>query len=357
MAEYLRVPPKTGPGIGKKPAGNWETDLVLFADGFDIWYQLPADVLIRRYAHFHTNVKGSGWTSGTPAPAPIIFGADKQCWPNTSDSPPCKLAPESTLPNDAYGADTTDKVIGDSGYKKFRPRYLNAGTVFGEWGSMMEVYSKAAKKAADRMRAGEEVLSDQGVLADVWGEDLVLDELNKQKPATGGEGSVRGMGMVMDYESRLYQTMTHSHDDVKWNMVNTTPTAGDRDMDLSSNLYPAPLPPVLQLATNLVSNTIAALVHFNGPKFPLGSEDKPGWWGRMWWFNLFPEVTDVKGKGRTAKMFFERHIERVRSAGAGVASAGLGQVGGVWTDQGEWMEWEEICGKWDFVGTGGVWGI
>ncbi|KAF8418605.1 hypothetical protein EV426DRAFT_513501, partial [Tirmania nivea] len=287
MAEYLRNPPHGGPGVGKQPTGNWETDLVLFADGFDIWYQLPADVLIRRYAHFRTNVKGSGWTSSAPAPAPVIFGADKQCWPNKSDSPPCKLAPESTLPKDAYGVDTTDKVIGDSGYKKFRPRFLNSGTVFGEWGSMREVYGKAANKAADRVKAGTEVLSDQGVLADVWGEDLERDELNQKLAAIGEDSvrdNVRGMGMIMDYESRLFQTMTHSHDDVKWNMVNATPAAADWGFDLSSNLYPAPLAPALQLATNLVTNNIATLVHFNGPKFPLGSEEEPGWFGRMWWF-------------------------------------------------------------------------
>ncbi|KAF8439182.1 hypothetical protein BGX38DRAFT_1261934 [Terfezia claveryi] len=357
MAEYLRNPRQLGPGTEKT---TWETDLVLFADGFDIWYQLPSDVLIRRYTYFRTNVKGSGWTSKAPAPAPVIFGADKRCWPNKSNSPPCKLAPESCLPKDAYGADTTDKVIGKSSYKRFRPRYLNSGTVLGEWASMREVYVKAAKEAADRVRIGKEVLSDQGVLADVWGEDLERDELNRKRTGTD-EGSVRdnvrSMGIVLDYESRLFQTMTHSHDDVKWNMVNTHPTAGDRDMDLSSDIYTAPLPPVLQLATNLVSNTIAALVHFNGPKFPLGSEKKPGWWGRMWWFNLFPEVTDIIGRGRVAKMFFEGRIERARGADAGVAGAGVGQVGGVWTDKGEWIEWEEICGKWDFVGTGGVWGI
>ena len=67
-------------------------------------------------------------------------------------------------------------------------------------------------------------------MADVWGDNLERGKLNKERAATG-EGNVcdivRGMGMVVDHESRLFQTMTHSHDDVKWNMVNTTSTAGD----------------------------------------------------------------------------------------------------------------------------------
>ena len=110
-----------------------------------------------------TNKKGSGWTSSAPAPAPVIFGADKQCWPDQSHSPPCKLAPESTLPKNAYGTHTTDEIIRGSGYKKFRPRLLNSGAVIGEWGSMREVYGKAARQVADRVKTGAKVLSDQGV--------------------------------------------------------------------------------------------------------------------------------------------------------------------------------------------------
>jgi len=117
----------------------------------------------------------------------------------------------------------------------------------------------------------------------------------------------------VDHESRLFQTMTHSHDDVKWNMVNTTSTAGGWGFNLSGSLYPAMLPPALARATNLVSNNVAALVHFNGPKFPLGDEEKPGW---MWLFHLFPEVTDVNRRCQTGKKSFGRHIEMVRGAEA-----------------------------------------
>ena len=55
--------------------------------------------------------------------------------------------------------------------------------------------------------------------------------------------------------------------------------------------------------------------------------------------------------------FFERHVVMVRGA-----EAGIRKEGGVWTDQGEGMVWEEICGPYMsglriYYDTRGVWGM
>ena len=350
-AEFLRNPPA--------PIGHWASgDLVLFADGFDVWYQLPPDVMIRRYlSHFLQSTPVNA--SAPQSPDPVVFGADKFCWPNKADSLPCQLAPQSPLPPDAWGPEPTGKKDPN---KRLPPRFLNSGTVLGSWRGMREIYERAARKAHDTVKGGGEVLSDQGVLAEVWGEDLSRQRSNAAAKADDGavaHADEEGLGIVMDYESKLFMTMTHSHDDLTWGLVNTTTTTtspgSDSDPDsgdLASALFPiSPLPGQLHLATNIITSHIPALLHFNGPKFPLGDETKPGWFGRMWWFHLLPEKKEKRETGEYAKALFER----ARSGEAGLK--GARGTAGAWTDKGEWLEWKDVCGEWDFVGKGGVWDI
>ena len=261
-----------------------------------------------------------------------------------------------------YGVNQTDND--PAGYR-VRPRYLNSGTVLGGWREVRKVYERA-KKVGEGKRG--KVWSDQGVLAEVWGGEVErkMRESTDEKESRERDGG-KGLGIVMDYESELFMTMTHAHGDLKWGRVNITTS-----VDINSDLYlarthlPALLPNQLELflAQNIISNSTPALLHFNGMKFPLGNNKDTGWWDRMWWFNLPSKVMSNEDRGRTAKQLFERHVEMVRRWGDGVdynndkveAKAGR-KYGGVWTDKGVWMEWGEVCGEWDFVGRGGVWGV
>lgn len=234
---------------------------------------------------------------------------------------------------------------------------------------MKEVYQRA-NDVGEGTRG--KVWSDQGVLADVWGGELEREKVtvSVDEEGSGHAGHGKGLGMVMDYESELFMTMTHAHGDLQWARFNITTTS----VDISSGLYPARthlptlLPDQLFLAKNIISNSTPSLLHFNGMKFPLGDDNDAGWWGRMWWFNLSPEVTSKKDKGRVAKQLLEQYIETERGwrggdddggdvEGVVEAEGGARKYGGVWTDKGAWMEWGEICGDWDFVGNGGVWGV
>ncbi|KAF8421370.1 hypothetical protein EV426DRAFT_509622, partial [Tirmania nivea] len=252
IADYLSDPllPPTSPN----PI-DIDSDVVLITDGFDVWFQLPPPLLLHRYiAHF--------------PPGAVVFGADKLCWPNTASSAACRLPPESTLPNDVYGVNQTDN---DPGGYRVRPRYLNSGTVLGGWRGVREIYKRAKELGEGR---GGKVWSDQGVLAEVWGGELEREQMKESE-----------LAMVMDYESRLFMTMTHAHEDLQWEIVNITTSA-----DINSDLYltrthlPTLLHNELFLAKNIISNSTPALLHFNGMKFPLGNNKDAGWWNRMWWF-------------------------------------------------------------------------
>jgi len=52
-------------------------------------------------------------------------------------------------------------------------------------------------------------------------------------------------------------------------------------------------------------------------------------------------VADVNKRGQTGKKFFERYIEMVKGTEVGVMGAEVRMVGGVWTDQGECIEFAE----------------
>ena len=333
----------------QRPAFPYEpSDLVLMADGYDVWFQLPPDVLCSRY--IESFPKHS-----------IVFGADKSCWPNHPDSPPCLLAPPSPLPTDAYGPQT-EKDIRDR--YKFRPRWLNAGNVIGEWSGMESVYNRGAEIA---QRKGD-VRSDQGILLDVWGEELEKLEYEAEHPnsvkdshVAGGSGHNNVGRIVMDFESLLFMTMVHSHGDVRWGWNNMTgnPNIGNRLFPPVGNWASEGSDQWLWLAANIITQRTPALLHFNSQKAPLGDEEHAGWWERMWWFHLpGPESSTSAEAQQMAKDKFEAHIVAIRTGAVDASSWALynGRFGGAWTDSGQWLDWSELCGEWDFIGQGGVWG-
>lgn len=99
-------------------------DVVAIIDGFDVWSQLPADVLLERFLR-----------SGKR----ILLGVDKQCFPNDPQSPVCNDIPESPLPTDVYGSKTDTDPIGEPRHFT-RPRWVNSGTVVGYFEDVRRLY-------------------------------------------------------------------------------------------------------------------------------------------------------------------------------------------------------------------------
>ncbi|KAF2458678.1 hypothetical protein BDY21DRAFT_209455 [Lineolata rhizophorae] len=180
-----------------------DDDLVLIVDAYDVRFQLPADVFIRRY---HSMLRDANAKlvedygvvpppqpsrSGPPAESPlvsesavpqpafsqsIVFGANKNCYPNHQDELACAAVPDSPLPTDVYG-DRTD--LGVSGAFR-RAKYLDAGTIMGPVRDLRELYRAALNRAQSDPKLEE--AGAQHVLSTLYGEQeaarsFYLDEL------------------------------------------------------------------------------------------------------------------------------------------------------------------------------------
>ncbi|KAL8896551.1 MAG: hypothetical protein Q9207_007657 [Kuettlingeria erythrocarpa] len=394
-----------------------DEDMVLIMDGYDIWFQLPPVIMIKRYHQLINEANGrlrrrygtqpkrdaKDWRTDAVAPKysqSIVFGADKLCWPNPYDDPACAAVPYSTLPKDVYGPFTDNDPDGFLN----RPRYLNSGAVMGPVKDVRAVYEVAVEKVEKENRG---IIGDQFVFAEIFGEQEYQREMQRQSAqgtggrwyewlssALGGSDSplaanqtinnatiVPGrryeFGIGLDYESNMFQTMTHSIDDVEFVTYNdttifpdiiekhpnlkTTPFAlpidvqmahgpfwysspGNHSLDPTDSIllphsdklddlpermdwYEAPL------ATNLYSAAVPALIHINGDKSLLDD-----WWPSMWYHPY-------------SRALVRRYIRSTQTRKAAQAAAAGGQTwwdmrggrGGVWTDHGVWMSWGEVC--------------
>ena len=425
-----------------------DDDLVLIVDGFDVWFQLPPEVLIRRYHAMVSEVNDRlRWRYGTvtdgkpgdgTALVPrytqsVFFGADKICWPNPPEDPACAAVPYSILPKDVYGP-LTDK---DHEAFRNRPRYLNSGTVIGPVADVRAIYEYAVQKVEQK---GRGMIGDQFVLAEIFGEQEFQRESNRRSSqSTGGRfydwlsntlgtsesplsanitinnmttvsGQRYEYGMGLDYESRLFQTMTHSADDVEFIVYNSSaflssiqaahpslhglpfflPTdiqqlkppfsfasPGDQLVnledskdaillpyspnldhlpgqpedpdDLDSEGEQAPTWRTTPLATNIYAASIPPLLHINGDKSLLET-----WWPKLWHHPY-------------SRALLRAFIRSTQGKTAAMAAARGGQTwwdsrggrGGVWTDRGEWLAWGEVCKGCEdevFMDGKGVWG-
>lgn len=409
-----------------------DDDLVLIIDGYDVWFQLPPKLMIERYhlviEEANKRLRGrygtvlhekSGATGATETVSKftqkVLFGADKLCWPNPLEDPACVAVPYSTLPKNIYGPET-DQTEG--GFLN-RPRYLNSGGLIGPVADIRLIYEIAAKKAEEQGR-GE--LGDQFVLGEIFGEqEYQRETLRKSSQGTGGKwlewlsdalgtsdsplsanitinnmtakpGHNYEFGIGLDYESRIFQTMTHSAGDIEYVLYNDSslvthiqgkhPSLWSRPFSMPTDVqranppysYASPgnhtedsqevnllpfsvkLDDIAQepswyevpLATNIKANSIPSLLHFNGEKSLLKS-----WWSTMWYFS-------------DSRALLRRYIRSVHGPNAAYAAAkgGLnwwdtrGGRGGVWTDKGAWMSWGEVCKNTEdevFADGKGVW--
>ncbi|KAI9876191.1 MAG: hypothetical protein M1830_007058, partial [Pleopsidium flavum] len=404
-----------------------DQDLVLVIDGYDVWFQLPPEVMIRRY---HSIVRSAGerlrkkygmvthekpWEGGQTERTSryaqtVIYAADKLCWPNAAEDPACAAVPFSTLPKNSYGADT-DK---DSHGFLNRPKYLNSGTVIGPVADLRAIFGYAVDKV-EKYNRGD--LGDQFVFNEIFGEqEHQRETMRRSSLSAGGRwlewlsdalgtwkmssnvttnnftiipGQRYEFGLGLDYESQLFQTLTHSHGDIDYLYYNDTDTLAhvqekhhipmahtlSLPLDIQRAITPiltqpsrqteglgtSPITPHLDsiptnltwsnipLATNPHVPSIPAVLHFNGDKSYLST-----WWTKMWYQPY-------------ARALLRRYMrspkEPIPAQAAGVESDSWwdmrGGKGGVWTDTAQWMEWAEVCKGYDedvFGDERGVWG-
>ena len=393
-----------------------DDDLVLIIDGYDVWMQLPPDVLIKRYHKLleeanerlrrrygmktRTSAVDGAQTPRVPKyTQKIVFAADKICWPNPENDPACAAVPYSPLPKDAYGPETDQ----DKDFFFRRPRFLNSGTVMGPAADIRALYESALARA-DK----EGWIGDQYIFSSVYGEqEFMRETLRQSNQGAGGRwldwissalgasdsplaanrtinnvtlvpGQQYEYSIGLDYESELFQTITHSIHDISFVIYdnsstlsaiqqthpNLRPIPFNLPIDLQTAKEPysyssadgareeisdsilLPFSPKLDsimeeppwdavpLATNIVTAAVPSILHFNGDGKPLREE----WWSRMWY-------------APDSRALLRRYMRSSQGARAAAAAASGGQSwwdmrggrGGVWTDNKLWMSWGEVC--------------
>ncbi|KAA6408185.1 MAG: hypothetical protein FRX48_07927 [Lasallia pustulata] len=365
-----------------------DDDLVLVIDGYDIWFQLPPEVMIKRYRSIVRTAnerlrrqygmisRKKPWEGDQVERVQmytqkVVYGADKLCWPNPAEDPACAALPLSTLPTDVYGPQTDKDREGFLN----RPRYLNSGTVIGPVADIRAIYERALQKVDEEDRG---TIGDQFVFAEILGEQEVQRQVTRSTSQGAGgrwldwlsnalgtsppfNGTMNNMtvvpgqryefGLGLDYESQLFQTMTHSASDVEFLFYNDTGhlnnlhethhyastrllrlpsdirhasppagrTHGPDDPDAAALTGPTPNVPALPgnttwltlpLATNVVVPSIPTLLHFNGDKSMLDS-----WWPKLWFQPFSRSLLRAYLASPTASAWDTR-----------------GGRGGVWTD-------------------------
>ena len=403
----------------------YDGDLVLVIDGYDVWFQLPPEVLVKRYitliraANKRLQTQYGFTLASSKEPAArrrdetvqkytqtVIFGADKLCWPNASDEPACASLPESILPPDVYGPET-DK---DSEGFKNRPKYLNSGALIGPVNDVRAIYERALEKIGQ----GRGAVGDQFIFAEILGEQ----EHSRQKflataatpcyvnpfgdlfPSISYSNTANMVGNStsivdqdlefsagLDYTSSLFQTMTHSADDIRYIVFSNTShsDSGSSPEELPPDILSARLPfPVNDLFNNLTTNTIIplsfdldslpaidsntwndvqlavnrkstssgystvpTLLHVNGDKSILDS-----WWPSMWYQQYARAL--LRQYIRTPQPFIWGS-----TTGKDTMWDLRGGRGGVWTADGRWSEWGRICQGVErtvFGDDKGIWG-
>ncbi|KAF5543964.1 hypothetical protein FMEXI_6800 [Fusarium mexicanum] len=123
-----------------------ENDIVVLTDSYDVWFQLPPEILLKRYHEENRQANqrlASQWNGrgAPPMEQTIIISAQKKCFPPPSSGSVlhCDELPESPARKDLYGpkTDRDPEVFHD-----VRPKYLNSGSMIGPVGDMRKYFRR-----------------------------------------------------------------------------------------------------------------------------------------------------------------------------------------------------------------------
>jgi hypothetical protein len=371
----------------------------------DAWFQLPAEVTISRFFHGmrdssnklvekYGTVKDMNSAVSKPMYVQkVLFGAVKEC-SNELSEPACAFVPESPLPNDIYG-DETDKHVGG---KYNRPSYLGSSMVMGHVSDLRPIY----KQATELLQFDDiGTFGSQYVFSKIFGEQEVARQIyaasESRKESSGWPSSFTSkpshtsivpnitlpqdkdyeFGIGLDYQSSIFQVMNNSAEDIRFITFNAPSTIASPsklaasifakpislppDLIVSPPPYaqhtvssPNPNPPItaldtidsdeatwndVSLATNVIvpGSSVPASLTFRGSESLLSQL-----WESMWFHK----------NSRALMRLYIRSPDGPIAAKAAARGGDKwwdlrGGKGGVWTDKGQWLEWNEVCGAFD----------
>lgn len=382
--------------LDKFPPGQ-EDDLVLIIDGYDVWFQLPPDVIIRRYYAIREvqNKRlisrfGSGTVRRHDLRQTIIFGADKLCWPEDEGKRvACWAAPPSTMPLYSYGPyNDTDVAAARKDPYHSRPRWLNPGSVIGPARDLRALF----QATSDMVHNEGHAESDQWHYAKMFGIQEYARTLLEAHPSLPPEdaaspviqpGQQTEFHIGLDYENAMFQSVGYDDPYLTWwqhdgSLDAARPNHGsiksihDFKMDddvrtarhpfaamsrLSQTAFNEKYQEILRnaggprlkvwshlpMATNVITRHIFAMMHFTFEK-----DYRETWWRKMWFHPYARDlyrVSSVENKDPVyeKKIDGKQWFNALEPVVEHAASANQGRRDGAWTDTGEWKPFSALC--------------
>jgi hypothetical protein len=375
LAYLERLPPST------------DEDLILILDAYDIWLQLPPDVLIQRYhvaiEKANARLRSEGIYTvehgGAHIKQSILFGPDKTCWPDDERRAACWAVPESSLPSDAFGPATDTWVVPN------RPRWLNSGTIMGPAKDMRAMFSATMDVLRRKFDEDYEFRnSDQFYFQEMWTEQEIgrLELKNGTVEAPKIRDDVYGIvpeipedqrtefHVTLDYESDVFQTTAYYTEYLTWMSFNHSTPSHDRGSgnvkridqivlteDISHSRPPFGIAKMddsipagkgwedVMLGTNVITQQAFPLLHVTNEK-----RYRESWWPNMW-FHPHAKALLEASKRSAAKLNSDtgivahaRGVSYVGGKGS-MDQKSQGKGLGVWTDRNAYLSWDEVCSK------------
>ncbi|KAF2152158.1 hypothetical protein K461DRAFT_322248 [Myriangium duriaei CBS 260.36] len=377
-------------------AGKHKDDLVLILDGYDVWFQLGPDVLLKRY--FATTrlldkqarqIYGEKVAVQRDMRHTILFGPDKMCWPSDLTSPACWALPKPQLAPFAFGPHTENRMVEPPDYNM--PRWLNSGTILGPIEDLQRMFAITLQHIRDNFTKA----SDQFYFAEVFGAqeearlrnrpELLQAMWNDALSRRSNEGSQLASSPAqssefhigLDHRSTLFQTVGMYQNFLMWAQTRYTtvsPRASEDErrlqafyhQDLPSDIASSPPPfstlrnastslsqtkwSEVNLLHNTVTRTIPVVIHFTSAKL------LRGWWwekDKGIWFSsqarALHEAYAARSMTAAQPLSSSRIDGKTWYAGGQMQapSSNASQGAGVWSDQGQWLTWEATCQRFE----------
>jgi len=373
-------------------------DLVLIIDGYDVWFQLRPDVLIKRFYESNRQAYkrlidqyGEEIVREHNMKQSVIFGPDKLCWPIDYSRPACWAVDPGNLDPYAFGPQTSSEHE-----ELTHPRWLNSGTIMGTTQELIDVF----RATLHDIQTNYVTNSDQYYFAEIFGRQEFArlsrkpELLNERKKETYGvtveektdngtraEPDLSGLNRTeyfigIDYKSEMFQTLAFWKQFLTWSrgrdswvppnerrdmLPYTVTNSSVYDTRLASDIVNSEKPFAslkdseneddrhaatttrwsdVELLRNTVSRLNPVIIHFTGEK-----RFREVWWSKLWFQAKAETLRKESAKLNTNKISDEK-IEGMTWYNAEPEQAGeVSNAGksGAWSDQGGWFGWNTLC--------------
>ena len=241
LPDFLEIPkresvPSMAEGVGEYLATldkSHDDDVAIVLEGESLM-QLRASTLVERFfsvnrrANERITKKWGKTAARNGIKQEVLFGAQKECNGLSANDAACYGAPPSTLPPKLYGDDTdVEGGDDDNRFDRFRPRFMDSGSVIGTVAGLRKVFTAAAAYSSDKSD-GEKKIS----LQRIFGRQQSYREILSRKAGVGtNKGFTKAhlatvredmnknpngtweFGIGFDYTGEISANTAFSHDD------------------------------------------------------------------------------------------------------------------------------------------------